>query len=328
MNKRLIAAIASIGLVIVIAIVWFGFREDSDETHRVGRGSIDVTIQTIGRVQSTGSTTIRTQQSGEVDIVAVQPGDRVVEGDVLIQLAPEPLRRAIQSAERQLQEAEFALQTAEREADDIPEDENRRFAVVQAGQRVEAAQIVLDDAEKALVQASIRSPRDGIVLEVPVRSGDLINRSAPVAIMYAPEDLEVIANVDELDLVNVDIGADVRIRLDAIPGQEIAGTVVATAPAAIQQGGATVFPTTIRLDDVADIDIRPGMNADVTIVTEERTDVLLIPQRAVRAVGDRSFVDVVTDEGRQEREIIIGYRSAGQAEVVSGLAEGETIVLP
>lgn len=328
MNKRLIAAFACIGLIVVLAIVWVGLREDSDETHQVERGSIDVTIQTIGRVQSTGSTTVRTQQSGEVDIVAVQPGDRVVEGDVLVQLVPEPLQRSILSAERQLQEAEFALQTAEREADENPDDESRRFAVVQAGQRVQIAQTALDDAEEALVQASIRAPRDGIVLEIPVRSGDLVNRSAPVVIIYAPEDLEVIANVDELDLVNVDIGADVRIRLDAIPGQEISGNVIATAPGAIQQGGATVFPTTIRLDDFADIDVRPGMNADVTIVTEERSDVLLIPQRAIRAVGDRSFVDVITDDGQEEREIIIGYRSAGQAEVVSGLSEGETIVLP
>lgn len=328
MNKTVLAAGIALLVVAALAVIWILLRGEDEETYDVRRGSIDVTIQTIGRVQSTGATTVRTQVSGEVTVIAVQPGDRVIEGDILVQLEPEPLDRAIQTAERQLEDAEFALQAAQQEADANPEDENRRFAVIQAAQRVEAAEVALSDAEEARVQSAVRAPRDGIVLEATVRSGDLVNRSAPVAVMYAPEDLEVIANVDELDLVNVRVGADVQIRLDAFPDREIPGIVASTAPAATQQGGATIFPTTISLTIDDETDIRPGMNADVTIVTEERNDVLLIPQRAIRSVGNRAFVTIVTSAGEEEREVLLGYRSAGQAEVVSGLKEGDTIVLP
>jgi membrane fusion protein, multidrug efflux system len=328
MNRWVIAAAAAAIVLIAGAIWWFAFRSDDTETVEVNRGSIDVTIQTIGRVQSTGTSTVRTQVAGEVHIVAVSPGDTVVAGDILVQLVVDPLERAVTNATRQLEDAEFALQLAQREAADNPDDENRTLAVIQAAQRVENAEVSLADAEQGLLNAYILAPRAGIILETPVREGDLINRTQPVAMLSAREDLEVIANVDELDLVNVQPDAEVRLRLDAFPDREMTGHVVSTAPAAREQGGATVFATTIAIDLPDDIDIRPGMNTDVTIITESRDNVLLIPQRAIRSVGNRAFVQLVVNGEAEEREIILGYRSAGSAEVVSGLEEGDIVQLP
>lgn len=328
MNRWLIAGVAVLILVIAIIAGWFLLGDDDPDTHTVARGSIDVTIQTIGRVQSTGSSTVRTSVAGEVATVAVEPGDTVVEGDILVLLVTTTLERAVDSANQQLEDAEFALQLAERALDEEPDNENRRLAVIQAAQRVDAAELSLTDAEIALTNAVIVAPRNGTILEVPVRQGDLVNRTAPVAILFARDDLEVVATVDELDLPNVQIGAEATMRLDAFPDQEIPGVVLSTAPAAREQGGATVFSTTIGLTLPDDLDIRPGMNTDVTIVTEARDDVLLIPQRAIRTVGNRAFVQVMRDGDPVEQEVILGYRSAGQAEVVSGLSEGDRIVLP
>jgi multidrug efflux pump subunit AcrA (membrane-fusion protein) len=70
------------------------------------------------------------------------------------------------------------------------------------------------------------------------------------------------------------------------------------------------------------------MNADVTITTASRDNVLLIPERALKTVGDRSYVTVRTRGGEDEREVTLGYRSNGQVEVVDGLAEGDVVVLP
>lgn len=328
MNKPLIAGSAVLVLVVAIVGGWFLLRDEEPETYTVSRGSIDVTIQTIGKVQSTGSTTVRAAVAGEVETVAVQPGDVVVAGDILVMLVTTTLERGVASANQQLEDAEFALQLAERALDDDPDNETRRLAVVQAAQRVDAAELALSDAEIALANAVIVAPRAGTILEVPVRQGDLVNRTAPVAVMFARDDLEIVATVDELDLPNVQIGAAATMRLDAFPDREIPGVVLATAPAAREQGGATVFSTTIALTLPDDLDIRPGMNTDVTIVTEERDNVLLIPQRAIRTVGNRAFVQVLRDGVPVEQEVILGYRSSGQAEVVSGLSDGDRIVLP
>jgi RND family efflux transporter MFP subunit len=325
--SRYVAIGIAVLLVIAVGVWWFVFRGEDRETHVVQSGSIDVTIQTIGRVQSTGATTVRTQVPGEVMVVAAEPGDAVVGGDIIVQLNTVPLERAIAAAERGVEEAEFALLAAQRQADQNPDDENLAFAVIQAGQRVDAAEQSLQDARDALRNAAIQAPRDGILMEVLIRSGDLLNRSQPVFVLYARDDLQVIANVDELDLVNVSIGAPARLRLDSYPAEEIPGTVVSTAPMAREQGGATVFATTLSLDIPENIDIRPGMNADVTIVTEARENVLLIPQEAIRSVGERAYVQVLTNGDQQEREVILGYRSGGQVEVVSGISEGDRIVV-
>lgn len=328
MNRALVAGVAVVVLVVGAVAGWWLLRDEGQSTYIVGRGSIDVTIETIGKVQSTGSSTVRSAVAGEIETVAVSPGDVVTAGDILVVLVDTTFERAVAAANQQLEDAEFALQLAERALDEEPDNEGRRLAVIQAAQRVEAAEVVLFDAAQALANSIVTAPRDGTILEVPVREGDLVNRTAPVAILFSREDLEVIATVDELDLANVRIGAEATLRLDAYPDREIAGTVLATAPAAREQGGATVFSTTISLDLPDDLDIRPGMNTDVTIITEARDDVLLIPQRAIRTVGNRSFVQVVRDGKQVEQEVVLGYRSGGQAEVVSGLAEGERIILP
>ncbi len=328
MNKALIAAAAVLILVAAVVGGWFLLGDDEEETYTVSRGSIDVTIQTIGKVQSTSSTTVRSAVAGEVEIVAVEAGDVVAAGDILVMLVTTPLERTEASANQQLEDAEFALQLAERALDEEPDNETRRLTVIQAAQRVDAAELALADAELALTNAVIVAPRAGTILEVPVRQGDLVNRTAPVAVLFARDDLEVVATVDELDLANVQIGAEATMRLDAFPDREIPGVVLATAPAAREQGGATVFSTTIALTLPDDLDIRPGMNTDVTIVTEARDDVLLIPQRAIRTVGNRAFVQVLRDGTPVEQEVILGYRSSGRAEVVSGLVDGDRVVLP
>lgn len=317
-----------IAIMVVAALLWwFALRDEPVETITVSRGSIDVTIQTIGRVQSTGSTTVRAQAAGEVETLAVAAGDFVVEGDVLVQLVDEPFERARMDAVRGVENAEFGLQRAQQEADENPDDEDLTFAVIQAAQRVEDAERALTDANDALAQTVILAPRAGIVLETSVDPGDLVNNSLPVATLFHRDDLEIVADVDELDLVNVEQGGVATVRLDAYPSEEIDGSVVSTSPAAREQGGATVFSTIIAITVPDSLDIRPGMNADVTIVTDARDSALLIPQQAIRTVGERAFVSLIVDGDEVEREVLLGYRSGGQVEVVSGLSEGDRIAL-
>lgn len=326
MNK-LGVGIILVAIVGAASIWWFLFRDDPVKTVTVNRGTIDVTIQTIGRVRSTGSTVVRAQTAGEVAVVAVGGGDYVAEGDILVQLDSEPLDRARADALRALEDAEFLLQRAQQDAEENPDDTDLALAVIQASQRVEDAQRALSDAGEAIRHAVILAPRSGMVLETSVQTGDLINRSQPVATLFTRDDLEVVADVDELDLVNVDPGAAASVRLDAYPSEVIEGTVVSTSPAAREQGGATVFATTIAISIPDELDVRPGMNVDVTIVTEARDDALLLPQQAIRTVGERAFVLLVDDGDVIEREVLLGYRSGGQVEVVSGLSEGDRVAL-
>jgi RND family efflux transporter MFP subunit len=239
----------------------------------------------------------------------------------------EPFDRAVNDAERALEQAEFALQAAEQQADASSDDVSLRLEAVAAASRVESAKVAVADANEARRNAVIISPRAGTVIEVLVHSGDVVSANQPIARIATPDDLVVVADVDELDLPNVATGAEAHFRPDAFPATELTGQVASTAPQARQQGGATVFSTEIEFTPPGDLDLRPGMNADVTIVTAARDDALLIPEAALRTVGDRSFVVVVRDGGTEEREVELGYRTGGQVEVASGLDEGERVVL-
>lgn len=328
MSRIRFVIVAVVALALLVAGIWYVTgRSEDRETVRVERGSLDVTIETVGSIQATGATTIRALRGGAIETLGVKAGDVVAEGDIVLLLDMMPFDRAVANSERDLEQAEFALQLAEADANEDAENAELRLGVLNAAQRVERAEIALSDAIESRRSAVVVSPGAGTVLEVLVRSGDAVSSNQAVVRIAAPTDLMIVADVDELDLPNVALGAEASFRLDAFPASELSGRVVSTGPQARQQGGATVFATEIEYDPPADLDIRPGMNADVTIVTAVRDDVLLIPDAALRTVGDRSFVIVETGGDTEEREITLGYRGGGQVEVVSGLADGELVVL-
>jgi RND family efflux transporter MFP subunit len=328
MNRSRLLIALLIGAIVVAAGVWYLTDRGEDRRTAVAeRGSLDVTIQTVGTLQATGATAVRSIQQGVIETLGVRAGDVVEQGDIIALLNMEPFDRNVQQAQRDLDQAEFALQAAEQQTQANADDPEQRLDVLNAADRVERATAAFDQATEARRNAVIVSPSAGTVVELTIRAGDGVGANQQIARIATPDDLTILADVDELDLPNVAIGAEARFRLDSFPSTEITGRVVNTAPQARQQGGATVFQTEIAFDPPAGVDLRPGMNADVTIVTASRDDVLLIPEAALRTVGDRSFVVVETGGGTEEREVELGYRGNGQVEIVSGLAEGDRVVL-
>lgn len=326
MSRRLVIA----GIIVVVAAIgvwWWSQRGESVETAIVTRGSIDVTIQTVGTIQATGAVAVRPTVGGTIETLGVSAGDIVADGDVIAILDRAPLESALASSQDTQTQAEYALQLAEQRSSASPNDQQLRLEALNAMSRVESARRAVDTAQNALTGAVILAPTGGTVIELSVKVGDSITQQQQVARIADRTDLQLVADVDELDLPNVARGADVTFRLDAFPDREIAGTVSATAAQARVQGGATVFATTIDFEPLFDLDLRPGMNADVTIVTASRQDVLLIPERALKTVGERSFVTTRTGQGDVDREVILGYRSHGDVEVVEGLAEGDIVII-
>ncbi|HLT18092.1 MAG TPA: efflux RND transporter periplasmic adaptor subunit [Thermomicrobiales bacterium] len=327
MSRGRIAVAALVLVGLVVALVWWLRPDDERETATVTRGSIDVTIETVGVIQLADDTPIRTYVSGEVVAIGASDGDRVEAGDILVLLDDEDLARGVRDAEEALEAAEFALQFIELRLENEPDNPALQQEAIGALQRVTTAERALEEARERRRAGAILSPQRGTVIDIMVSPGDRLNANQPVALVRGDDGLLLVADVDELDLPNVRPGTLASFRLDAAPATEIKGIVIRTAPQAVQRGGATLFPTDIAFVADPDLDIRPGMNASVTIQTDLREDVLLVPERAIRTVGERAFVIVREDGEEREVEVQLGYRSAGMAEVVSGLQEGQTVVL-
>jgi RND family efflux transporter MFP subunit len=320
------AALVAIVAVVVVVVTFSISRGDSTKTATVTRGSLEATIQTTGRLAARNPIAVRSEASGTVETVAVNPGDSVKSGDVLVQLDRSSFDAAIQRAQKQLANAESALNLAETNAGANPSPQQIADKL-QAQQNLEAAKQELEVAQDQLAKSLILAPIDGTVIDVQTADGVPIGQGTTVVDMANLSDLELSIDVDEIDFPHVSSGMGATFRLDAYPGTEIDGTVTNVSPVAQTTGGTTTFPATISFVAPKGLDLRPGMNANVTIKTAVRQNVLLIPESALRTVGQRTFVTVVEDGKQTETEIQIGLRSNGMVEVASGLNEGEKVVL-
>lgn len=330
MNRaRLRRALVVIVLLILLAAIIAGFvlsRGGSERTAVVTRGSLQVTIQTVGRLAAKNPVTVRNDVDGSVLLVAAQTGDTVKQGDVVVQLDPAPYQQAVDQAKQAETDAESALSAVEQglPANPSPEQTAQRLAAVQ---KVNEAKDAVSQAQDNLAGTLVLAPADGTLITVSVSAGQRVPAGSQIAQEADLTQLQLNVDLDEVDFPNVQTGMGASIRFDAFPGQEVKGTITRISPVAQTTGGTTTFPLTIDFTTPQGVTLRPGMNASVGIETAIRQNVLLIPQQALRTVGERSFVTVVTDGHHEEREIHVGLSSGGQVEVASGLSAGDRVVL-
>jgi len=202
-------------------------------------------------------------------------------------------------------------------------------------QELALTELALAEAEAELDQATVTAPFTGTVLEVMVEPGEIVGTFSPLVRIADLKGLEVQARIDEVDVGQVAPGQLVTVTLDAYPGRPLRGWVEEIAPAVTIERGSAFYLAYIALEplppaspDEQPIILRLGMAASLTIVTVERGNALLIPRRAVERVGEGAYVTVLR-AGRQERvRVTLGVGDTQFYEVLSGLEEGEQLVVP
>jgi HlyD family secretion protein len=192
---------------------------------------------------------------------------------------------------------------------------------------VAVAQARVDAAEATLAMSQLTAPLGGTVTEVSIMSGDQV---APGTKSFRIDDLShllIDVQVSEVDINSIHVGQDVTVTFDAILAKTFHGRVSKVALAGNLVQGVVNFTVTVELTD-ADPEVKPGMTAAVTIVTQELTDVLLVPNRAVRVVNNQRVVYVLKNGEAVEVPITLGATSDTYSEVVGGdLKEGDLIIL-
>lgn len=321
MNKRrwwLILLALGLLVFAVIVLAWW-VRRPSETLWTVRRGDLTGSLEVPGRIISLRTVSVRATFDTRVQILPVTLGDMVLAGDIVAVLDDTSLKARQKQAEQQLRQAEAAL--AQAEASEAPLDVRLRAEQ----QRREAADADRE-ATARLAEKYVLAPLDGIVTEVIVTEGAPVGTGSVLLRIADLHALGVSATVDEVDARYFEAVQDVRVTVDALPGWEGRGKVVAVGRSATQQAGVVGFPLTARLVDTTER-LRPGMTATIHLAAVLRQNVLLVPEQAVRIVGERAFVTVIHDGKREEREVTLGLRSGGMVEVAVGLAEGEQVVL-
>ena len=194
------------------------------------------------------------------------------------------------------------------------------------GAKVSAGDIVaqVDSPELLGRPLPLKSPLDGIVLERPATVGEAVDRSRTIYTISDPTDLWVIAEVRERDVAAVKVGQPAAFTTLTYPGETFAGRVTLIGDQ-VESASRTV-EVRIAVDN-SDRRLKPGMFADIAIVTATREQVLLVPDQAVEADGDQAVVFVVTPDQAYERRVVTtGQAQDGQREIQAGLTAGEVVV--
>jgi HlyD family secretion protein len=224
----------------------------------------------------------------------------------------------------QIAQAEASLATAEAMLDRLVRGASAEQIAIVAAQ-LSQAQTNLARAEQNLANATLTAPYDGVITVVNVSIGE--QASGVLVQLFNPDSLELVLDVDEVDIRNIILGQEAIITLETWPDEEIGATVISIAPrnTAAQASGLVTYAVYLALGDT-DLPIRVGMTANADLITAQRSDVLLVPNRAItpdRAAG-KYYVTLADGE---VVEVTIGLRDSEHTQITSGLEAGEALLV-
>lgn len=236
------------------------------------------------------------------------------------QAAVDAAHARVQTTQAQVSQAELSLALL------LAGPRQEQVEAMQA--QVAQAEVVLDQAQLRLEKARLVVPFDGVVAQVNVQEDEVTPAGTPAVMLVELSRFHMEVEVDELDVGQVSVGQEVLVTLDALPDVELDGRVEAIAPTAFQGGGVVSYFVTIGLK-VGDAPVREGMSATANIVTQRLEDVLVVPNRALRLDRERGkvYAEKLVLGVPQEVEVETGFRDEQVSQVLSGLDEGDTVVI-
>ena len=268
------------------------------------------------------------RDAAEANLADVRSGPRsadLLAADAAIAAA----EAQVQSAEGNVLVAQANLARAQASYDRLQEGPTEddiailEAQIAGAGTNLEVAQLRLD-------QAMIVAPIDGRIANLQIKEGEQAAPGAPAVTLIDEGAYHIEVSVDEIDIDQIAEGQAVDITLDALPDRVLGGVIAEIAPTAITSGaGVVTYLVTINIDS-DDISLKPGMTANATIVTDLLDGVLIVPNWAIRLDREtgQAFVNRLSAAGAiEEVPVVTGLRNEQFSEVISGLNEGDVVVV-
>jgi HlyD family secretion protein len=235
------------------------------------------------------------------------------------------LYSVISKADTQNTQAENSLLLADNElASKTSNPRDVDVAYLQA--KVYEATTLLDLAKENLKKTVLLSPADGVVVDIAFEIGESVNGS-DVFVKLTSDEKKIEADIPEIEIGKVAINNEVEITLDAFTDKIFNGRIVSIDPVETNIQGVIYYKTDIYFDDVVSNKmVFPGMTANVNILTGIRTNVLVLPNSAVKKEDDKFFIQVFENEKIKLKDIVVGLVGDNKTEIISGATEGERIV--
>ena len=349
-----------LGIIAIVAIaVWLlsGSKKKEEvtfKTEKVAPANIQNSITATGTIEPVTSVTVGTQVSGIVSKLYVDYNSVVRKGQVIAELDRTNLLSELNTAKANLSSAQSSLNYQQANlnryselykkglvsADDY---EAAQLSYRQSKEQVATANESVRRAQTNLGYATITSPIDGVVLSKSVEEGQTVAASfnTPELFKIAQDltNMRVVADVDEADIGDVKEGERVTFTVDAYPDDTFEGSVTQVRQEATTTNNVVTYEVAISAPN-AQLKLKPGLTASVTIYTAEKTGVLSVPSKALRftptkeTVGNKKIVDcngnnkvwILAGNEIKAVPVSIGMTDGTHTQIMSGLKEGQEII--
>lgn len=346
-----VGAIALIAIVATLVINAQPQGASGPVTDMVTEGTFTTTVEAKGQLKPISSSVVSPSVDGTIDSINVQAGQSVNEGDVLMTIKNDELDRNVTEAQRAVAAAQEDLANAQKAATaaqttpttDVDEasaaagvsaasaDTN---AVSAAQRSLASAQANLDQANAKAASRTVTAPSSGSIVELNAKVGATVtggmimgesDTSGGKQCMQIADlsKMKVTVQVGEKDIAKIAVGQSANVTYPAFPDIVSQGTVTAIASVANSDaangGGSVTFNVDILIE-APDARLKPGMTAEVSVVTEQLDDVVMVPTMALMTEdGEHYYVNVATDdEGKQTRRVKVTVVTQNDNEAVVG----------
>lgn len=301
-----------------------GITQSALDTYRAG---IISDLSNINTQLTNNTNAIQTIESAATSLSSLQIALTKAKQDLRSAITQAEARNSVAEANVAIQEAAVEKAKAAHESLIAPPRAVDIGSLRAAVQRSNAAVIA---AQKELEKTQLRAIATGTISQLDIEQGENVTANSPVVTILS-DSLYVDLDISESDIAKVDLDDPAEITLDAF-GDDVVfdGHVEMIDPAETELSGVIYYQSKILFDEGNEARIKPGMTANVRIITETRPNAIVIPLRAVIREDGRTFVRVVTDAQRgtfEQRDVTIGLRGdEGQTEVINGISAGEEVV--
>lgn len=347
-----VGAVVAIALIAIIATLVINAQPadtNGPVTDMVTEGTFTTTVEAKGQLKPISASVVSPSVDGTVEKINVQAGQSVNEGDVLMTIKNDALdsavseaQRAVAAAQEDLNNAKVALAaaqaapTTDSDGSTGPSDANANANAVSTAQRnLTSAQAALEQATAKAAERTVKAPSSGSIVELNAKVGATVtggmimgesDTSGGKQCMQIADlsKMKVTVQVGEKDIAKIAVGQSANVTYPAFPDIVSQGTVTAIASVANSDsgsgsGGSVTFNVDILIE-APDSRLKPGMTAEVSVVTEKLDDVVMVPTMALMTEdGEHYYVNLATDsEGKKTRRVKVTVVTQNDNEAVVG----------
>ncbi|BBB92185.1 MAG TPA: efflux RND transporter periplasmic adaptor subunit [Methylomusa anaerophila] len=324
-------------LLLVVALLATGgaiyFKKGStpvvnETTVTVGRGDIAETASATGTISAVNSVDISSRVTGLIRELNVKENDIVKAGQVLVVLDDTSLRAQLAQYEAQLENYAAIYERSQKMAA-IGGESLQQLDTDRTNYLV--SQSTYNNYASQLEYYVIKAPIDGVVVGKPTPAGQTVAQgiSSPQVIMTIADmsQMQIKVMVDETDVGKVQVGQKVSFTVDAYTDKTFTGTVTNISKSATTSSNVVYYPVYVDVDSPAGL-LYPTMTARVTVNIGESKNALVVPLSALKEDKGEQYVQLKENGELRRTPVQIGLRDDTKVEILSGLSEGDNVVIP